>query len=80
MTQEQLDSLVAKLKDDSALQEALKGAAGLDGFLAIVNGAGFNVSKADWLKHQARQTLALSDKELEALCCDYVSQYSTSCN
>jgi predicted ribosomally synthesized peptide with nif11-like leader len=27
--------------------------------------AGFDVSKEDWLKHQANQTLELSDKELE---------------
>ncbi len=27
--------------------------------------AGFDVSKADWLKFQAQQTLELSDEELE---------------
>jgi lactobin A/cerein 7B family class IIb bacteriocin len=27
--------------------------------------AGFDVSKAEWLKAQARQTLELSDEELE---------------
>jgi len=26
--------------------------------------AGFDVSKADWLKYQAKQTLELSDEEL----------------
>jgi hypothetical protein len=29
--------------------------------------AGFDVNKADWLKHQARQTLKLSDEELEGV-------------
>ena len=27
--------------------------------------AGFDVTKADWLKHQAKETLELSDEELE---------------
>lgn len=80
MTQEQLDSLTTKLKHDPALREALKGAAGLDGFLAVVRRAGFNVSKADWLKQQARQTLELSDQELETVCCDYLCQYAESCH
>ena len=29
--------------------------------------AGFDVSKADWLRHQAKQTLELSDEELDAV-------------
>jgi predicted ribosomally synthesized peptide with nif11-like leader len=29
--------------------------------------AGFDVSKADWLRHQANQTLELSDEELEGV-------------
>jgi len=29
--------------------------------------AGFDVSKADWLKYQANQTLELSDEELEGV-------------
>jgi predicted ribosomally synthesized peptide with nif11-like leader len=29
--------------------------------------AGFDVSKSDWLKHQAKQTLELSDEELEGV-------------
>ena len=29
--------------------------------------AGFDVSKADWLKYQAKQTLELSDEELEGV-------------
>ena len=29
--------------------------------------SGFDVSKADWLKHQAKQTLELSDEELETV-------------
>ena len=65
MSQEQLSALFAKLKDDAVLQEKLKSAADLDAFLALAQEAGFAVSNADWLKFQARQTLELSDEDLE---------------
>ncbi len=67
MSEEQLSALLAKLKDDSGLQEKLKGAADLDAALAIVKEAGFDVSKADWLKHQASRTTELSDEEVEGM-------------
>ena len=65
MSEEQLSALLAKLKDDAGLQEKLKGAADLDAAVALAKKAGFDVSKADWLKYQAQQTLGLSDDELE---------------
>ena len=65
MSEEQLTALLAKLKDDMELQEKLKGAADLDAAMAIAKDAGFDISKADWLKHQATRTLELSDGELE---------------
>ena len=67
MSEEQLSALLAKLKDDAGLQEKLKGAADLDAAVAIAKGAGFDVSKADWLRYQAKQTLELSEKELEGV-------------
>ena len=69
MSQEQLAALLAKLKEDAGLQEKLKGAADLDAFLTIAKEAGFDVSKADWLKYQAQaqQTLELDDEELEGV-------------
>ena len=67
MSEEQLSALLAKLKEDAGLQEKLKGAADLDAALAIAQEAGFDVSKSDWLKHQAQQTLELSDEELEGV-------------
>jgi predicted ribosomally synthesized peptide with nif11-like leader len=67
MSEEQLAALLAKLKDDVGLQEKLKGAADLDAALAIAKEAGFDVSKADWLRYQANQTLELSDEELEGI-------------
>jgi len=65
MSEEQLADLLAKLKDDARLQEKLKGAPDLDAAVAMAKEAGFDVSKADWLKYQAKQTLELSDEELE---------------
>ena len=67
MSEEQLAALLAKLKDDAGLQEKLKGAADLDTAVAFAKEAGFDVSKADWLRHQAKQFLELSDEELEGV-------------
>ena len=67
MTEEQLAALLAKLKDDEGLQEKFKGASDLDAVLAIAKDAGFDISKAAWLRYQAKQTIELSDKELEGV-------------
>ena len=67
MSEEQLAALLAKLKDDAGLQEKLKGAADLDAVLAIAKEAGLEISKADWLRYQAQQTIELSDEELEGV-------------
>ena len=67
MSEEQLTALLAKIKEDAGLQEKLKGAADLDAAIALAKEAGFDVSKADWLKYQAKQTIELSDEELEGL-------------
>ena len=67
MSEEQLAALIAKLKDDEGLQEKLKGASDLDAVLVIAKDAGFDVSKADWLRYQANQTIELSDEELEGV-------------
>jgi len=65
MSEEQLTALLAKLNDDAGLQEKFKGAADLDAAVAIAKEAGFDVSKADWLKRQAKEVLELNDDELE---------------
>ena len=67
MSEEQLAALLDKLRDDAGLQEKLKAAADLDAVLAITKEAGFDVSKAAWLRYQANQTLELSDEELEGV-------------
>ena len=67
MSEEQLAALLAKLKDDAGLQEKLKGAGDLDAAIALAKEAGFDVSKAAWLRYQAQQTIELSDEELEGV-------------
>ena len=71
MSEEQLSALLAKLKDDAGLREKLKGAGDLDAAVGIARDAGFDVSKADWLTYQAKQTLELSDDELEGVAGGY---------
>ena len=67
MSEDQLTALLAKLKEDAGLQEIFKGAADLDAAVALAKEAGFDVSKADWLKYKAKQSLELSDEELEGV-------------
>ena len=67
MSEEQLRAFLEAVKADAGLQEKLKGAGGLDAALEIAKDSGFDVSKADWLKYQANQTLELSDEELEGV-------------
>ena len=67
MSEEQLSALLAKLKEDAGLQEKLQGAGDLDDAVAIAKAAGFDVSKADWLRYQAKQTIELSEEELEGV-------------
>ena len=66
MSEEQLSALLAKLKEDVGLREKLQGAGDLDAAAALAKEAGFDVSKADWIKYQAK-TLELSDEELEGV-------------
>jgi len=72
MSEEQLAALFAKIKDDAELQGKLKGAADLDAAVVIAKETGFNISKADLLKYQAKQTLILSDEELESVAVGFV--------
>jgi predicted ribosomally synthesized peptide with nif11-like leader len=65
--QKGLSAFLNKLKDDTGLQEKLKGAADLDAVVAIAKDSGFDIPKADWLKYQAKQPLELSDEELEGV-------------
>ena len=67
MSEEQLTALLAKLKEDASLREKFQSAADLDAVVAQAREVGFDVSKADWLRYQAKQTLEMSDEELERI-------------
>ena len=67
MSEEQLSAFLAKLKEDTDLREKFQGAGDLDASVELAKEAGFDVSKADWLRYQAKQTLELSDEELEGV-------------
>jgi len=67
MSNEQFSALLTKLQEDVGLREKLQGAADLDAAVALAKEAGFDVSKADWLKDQEEQSLKLGDAELEAV-------------
>ena len=67
MSEEQLTALLAKLKDGAGLQENFQAIADLDAAVEMARETGFDVSKADWLKHQAKQTLELNDEEPEGV-------------
>jgi predicted ribosomally synthesized peptide with nif11-like leader len=78
-SEDQLTALLAKLNDDAGLQEKFKGAADLDAAVAMAQEAGFDVSKADWLKHQAKETLELSDAELEGVTGGFADTFTCYC-
>lgn len=65
MSTEQFEQLLAKIKVDEELAHQLKNTGSLDSFLKIVNEAGFNLTKADWLRYQAQKIIELDDDELE---------------
>jgi predicted ribosomally synthesized peptide with nif11-like leader len=65
MSEEQLSALLGKLQDDEGLQEKFKAVTDLDAAVAMAQEAGFDVSKADWTKYQANQTIELNDEQLE---------------
>ncbi len=67
MSKQQLSSLLARLKGDKSLREKFQIAADLDSALSLAKEAGFDVSKAEWLRHNTRRNLDFSDDELEAL-------------
>ena len=63
MSAEQLSAFFKAVKANAGLQEKLMSAADLDAAVAIAKEAGYEVSKAEWLKAQASQ-MEVSDEEL----------------
>ncbi len=67
MSQEQLDALLAKLKEDNTLQERLQAVNCAEEAAEIVSQAGFEVSIEELLAHRASTAGELSDAELEGV-------------
>lgn len=65
MSEEQLSALLAKFMGDAELREKLQGVGDLDAAASLAKEAGFDVSKADLIRYQAKQMLELSADELE---------------
>ena len=65
MSENQLSALIAKIKDDVALREKLQHATDFDAAVDLAQEAGFDFSKADFLRYHAKQVIELSDEELE---------------
>ena len=80
MSVDQLTALLAKLKVEAGLREKFQGAADLDASVAMAKEAGFDVSKADWLRYQAKQTLELKDDELEKMAGGDAMGFTIACS
>ena len=63
MSQEDLTQFLQAVQQDSSLQEKLK-AEGADP-VAIAREAGFSITRAELIRHQAGKIQELSDQELE---------------
>ena len=63
MSQEDLTQFLVAIRQNSSLQEQLK-AEGADP-VAIAKDAGFSITQAELLRHQAARIQELSDEELE---------------
>ncbi len=80
LSEAQRSALLARGKSDAELQKRLKSAADLDAAVQIAKEAGFDVSKSDWLGYQAKQTLELSDDELEEVAVAGLTWISNTCD
>ena len=70
MSVERLNAFLEKVKDDTSLQEKLKGASDADAVAAIAENAGYKIS-SEVIKKSMSQ---LTDKELEGLAGGVVNQ------
>jgi predicted ribosomally synthesized peptide with nif11-like leader len=64
MSEEQLNALLAKLKDDAGLREKLQGIDDLDNLVAIAKEVGFDLSKAEIQTAQQSFVEGFADEEL----------------
>lgn len=67
MTTDHILALLSKLEKDEELRKKLRGASDLHAVEAIAVEAGYAITRADWLRHQAMQLQRMNDEELEHL-------------
>ncbi len=67
MSQKDLEAFMAKVKNDKSLQEKLKGAKDANAVAAIATAAGWAVTGAEFVRHNAKMTSEMSDVELDAV-------------
>ncbi len=73
-----LQALLDKIQADDAFRTEILASSTIDQAVEVVNARGFAITKADWLQHQASQTLKLSDDELEQVAGGNVGNNSLS--
>ena len=74
MSVERLNAFLEKVKDDTSLQEKLKGASDADAVAAIAENAGYKISSEVIKKSMSE----LTDKELEGLAGGVINQSQNS--
>ena len=67
MSQETLNSFIAKVQTDRGLQEQMKVAADAEAVMGIAKTAGFDITAADLIRLQANAIAELSDEALEGV-------------
>ena len=67
MSQETLNAFIAKVQTDNGLLDQMKVATDAAAAIAIAKTAGFEITAADLIRHQAAVVAELSDEDLEGV-------------
>ena len=67
MSQQTLNAFIAKVQTDNGLLDQMKVATDAAAAIAIAKTAGFEITAADLIRHQAAVVNELSDEELEGV-------------
>ena len=67
MSQETLNAFIAKAQTDNGLLDQMKVATDAAAAIAIAKTAGFEITAADLIRHQAAVVAELSDEDLEGV-------------
>ena len=67
MSQQTLNAFIAKVQTDNGLLDQMKVATDAAAAIAIAKTAGFEITAADLIRHQAAVVAELSDEDLEGV-------------